>query len=148
MVGVSFGSQHLTYSILWSTAVLLEQGNVENVGYTHHTVAFEYRHYSSLDADVSWLPGKAMFIYQIHICVYFRTVGVDPCRLFSHHMWFCLSGCNWKGRGEGEGSLGNQWWEVRAPGILPRAVEPSRWEWDAKRLVNAWSSVFAHRDLR
>lgn len=33
-------------------------------------LAFEYRRYSSLDADVSWLPSKAVFIYQIHICVY------------------------------------------------------------------------------
>lgn len=46
---------------------------------------------------------------------------------------------------EREGSLGHQWWEVRAPGMPPRTVEPPRWEWDAKRLVNVRSFVCTHR---
>lgn len=32
-------------------------------------LALDCRRCSSLDADVSWLPSKAIFIYQIHICV-------------------------------------------------------------------------------
>lgn len=98
-------------------------------------LALDYGRSSSLDADVSWLPSKAIFIYQIHICVclILNTWSRPLSVVFLPHVLclFCLEPeQDWAIERTvwGEPEVGDQ-----GTGMPPRADDSPRWEWDAKR---------------
>lgn len=82
----------------------------------------------NIDAIHLWMltwagcPGRAIFIYQIHICAYYLILNSwrRPLSLFSRHMWFPLF---WL-ESEQDWEMVHQWWDVRVPGIPPRTIEP------------------------
>lgn len=96
-------------------------------------------------------PGKAIFIYQTHICVHYlilKSWSSSLALVFPSCVaclcWLEVWECT--GLGAGESGLGQAVVDTRIPGALLRTLQGPDQEGDAKRLVIAWSSVFIHRD--